>query len=758
MNGNSVRRAVAAAAAHDAVVTVGQAVVNPTTKTTRVEIVFDTNPWSDWVAAGQSPTGVRPTEAVLFDFPSNYPETPPVPSLRPDFNRSLPHFQPFLHCGRPVPCLYDGSLVELLHRDGFGGFCNQMAEWLRRAADKSLLDETHGWEPVRRDDLRVFLEADAESLRRIVDPQGGHQVHQLDYLRTASEPRTVVFGQIRGRVDSFDRTNMVDFLNESGGWGGCEYLGGKSLALVIWAGQTESGQLVECQRYVPESVSTAADLEDRAAHYECSTEFSDGVRRVQRVVGQFHWLRSFPLAIIFLVRRPFPLIGSDSSIEICPYMASFAVLKADKNMTESVTPAGHLQPLSCTLLSRMATGNKEATRRRWVLVGAGSIGSKIALHLARAGRGPAVVIDNQAMGAHNMARHALHPVVGDPSSWLGRKAETLARTLRCLDQPVESVFENATVLASSRERATALWGKDTWAIVNSTASIPVRNALAVRDHASRIIETSLFADGTVGVVTVGGRDGNPNTADMMVEFYRRMADDACLRQMFANHANGVSRQEIGQGCGSVTMVMSDGRLSLHAAGMAEYLLQKHQNGLPSEAGEILIGQLDKAGLGVTWRTHCVAPLSVIPTTVSGEPWTVRVHRHAVDKIEKEADRWRDVETGGVAIGCVSEVTRSISVVDVLPCPEDSERSATAFLLGTAGGQEEIQALRKRSNGFLDAVGTWHSHLSEGDASKLDRDTARRLANEAKRPVLSLIKSPGGLVAWISDVDGVQAEV
>lgn len=636
--------------------------------------------------------------------------------------------------------------------------CNQMAEWLRRAANKSLMDETHGWEPVRRDDLRIFLEADAESLRSIVDPRGGHQVHQLDYLRTVSEPRTVVFGQLRGRVGNFDRQNMVDFLNESGGWGGCEYLGGKSLALVVCAGQTEDGQLVECRHYVPESVSTAKDLEDRATLYGCSKEFNDGIRRVQRVVGQFHWLRSFPLAIIFLVRRPFPLIGLDSNIEICPYMASFAVLETNKHMTETVTPAGHLQPLNFTLLSRMATGKKETTRRRWVLVGAGSVGSKIALHLARAGRGPAIVVDNQTMGAHNMARHALHPVAEDPSSWLGRKAETLARTLRCLDQPVESVFENATELASSGERGTVLWGKDTWVIVNSTASIPVRNALAARNRAPRVIETSLFAGGTVGVVTVSGRDGNPNTADMMVEFYRRMADDACLSQRFVNHADSVSRQEIGQGCGSMTMVMSDGQVSLHAAGMAEYLLRKYQDGFPADAGEILIGQLDKNELGVTWRAHCVAPVSVVPATVSGEPWTVRVHRHAVDKIEKETDRWRDVETGGVAMGCVSEVTRSISVVDVLPCPEDSKRSASAFLLGTAGGQEGIRAFRKRSNGFLDVVGTWHSHLSEGGASKLDKDTASGLANEARKPVLSLIKSPGGLVAWIADVGEALAEV
>lgn len=705
------------------------------------------------MAAGQSPTGVRPTEAVRFDFPLNYPVKPPVPSLRPDFNRDLPHFQPFLYCGRPVPCLYDGRLVELLQRDGFWALCDQTAVWLRRAADDSLMDEAHGWEPVRRDDLQVFLKADAESLRGVVSPQGGHQVHQLDYIRTVSEPRTTVFGMIRDRVAPSDPQSMVSFLDEHDGPDGAKYLVGRSLALLVWAGRTKDGQLVRCGRYSPESVSTAGELWDRAELYGCSKEFDNGVRRIQRVVSQYAWLRSFPLAIVFLVRRPFRLVGSDSDIEICPYMTSFAILGASSGKTAAVTPAGHRQPMSHTLLSRMTTGKRDTTNRRWALVGAGSVGSKIALHLARAGRGPAVVIDNQMMGAHNMARHALHPAVGNPSSWMGRKAETLALVLGGLGRPVKSVFADATALASSEEEGAALRNEDTWAIVNSTASIPVRNALASLDRGPRVIETSLFALGKVGVITVGGPDGSPSTSDLMAEFYRKMVDDASLSRMFENHTDSISRQDIGQGCGSMTMVMSDGRLSLQAAGMAEYLLQKHEDGLPAGAGAILIGLLDDDELGVTWQSHEVPPVIAVPATVSGESWTVRVHRRAIDKIEKEARRWSRVETGGIAMGCVSEVTRSITVVDVLPCPEDSKRSATSFLLGTAGGQREILAFSKRSNDYLYVVGTWHSHLGEAEASKLDKDTARTWALEAKRPALSLIKSPRDLTAWIADVEG-----
>ena len=66
-----------------------------------------------------------------------------------DFNRNLPHMQPWLIEGRPAPCLYEGSLTELLHEEGLVGILNQTAIWLERAAMDNLLDPEQGWEPVR---------------------------------------------------------------------------------------------------------------------------------------------------------------------------------------------------------------------------------------------------------------------------------------------------------------------------------------------------------------------------------------------------------------------------------------------------------------------------------------------------------------------------------------------------------------------------------------------------------------------------------
>ena len=53
-------------------------------------------------------------------------------------------------------------------------------------------------------------------------------------------------------------------------------------------------------------------------------------------------------------------------------------------------------------------------------------------------------------------------------------------------------------------------------------------------------------------------------------------------------------------------------------------------------------------------------------------------------MQEEVARWPDVETGGVLMGRLSEVSRVAHVVDVVEAPVDSYRSINEFVLGTKG--------------------------------------------------------------------------
>jgi hypothetical protein len=70
--------------------------------------------------------------------------------------------------------------------------------------------------------------------------------------------------------------------------------------------------------------------------------------------------------------------------------------------------AAHRQDIAVPLLRR-ASDDSDTALAKWTLIGCGSVGSKIGLHLARAGRGPTNVVDSANIQPHNYARHALYP-------------------------------------------------------------------------------------------------------------------------------------------------------------------------------------------------------------------------------------------------------------------------------------------------------------------------------------------------------------
>ena len=59
------------------------------------------------------------------------------------------------------------------------------------------------------------------------------------------------------------------------------------------------------------------------------------------------------------------------------------------------------------LLARTSGIPAATTSQPLVILGCGSVGSKIAMHLGRAGFGSMAFVDNESMSPHNAARHAL---------------------------------------------------------------------------------------------------------------------------------------------------------------------------------------------------------------------------------------------------------------------------------------------------------------------------------------------------------------
>ena len=749
-------RALTLASAHPSISHVGVSSLDEAHGTTAVDVTFDVGLPNEWRRSGESPTGVRLRERVRFSFPDEFPLRPPTLSLRADFNRDLPHMQPWLIDGCPVPCIYDGDLAELFHKEGLAGILNQTACWLERAALGTLIDPEQGWEPVRRDSFNDSIVADAGYIQRLANRNGGYCFLMFAYLRIrVADGSDYIHSQISNESVRFNRKTVAEFFSEMEMNGDARLHRGKSLALIVWPGKRPSGEPITCDTYLPETVYSIDRLKERAELYGCVNELNTGLKWLGRCLEAYRYPAPIAMAVILLARRPFKVIDSESSLELCPYVTDIRIPRMFAEGGETIVrPAAHHHAVSRTLFARMTGSTFTTGQLQWTLIGAGSLGSKLALHLARAGNGPAVVVDKSVMAPHNAARHALIPATGDMQIlWMDAKARLLSEALRGLNQDSMPIIQDLVSVLASPDMARRAWSKRSWAVVNATASLGVREALAGSERmTARVIETSLFAGGIVGAITVEGPGRNPNTADLMAEFYALLREDPELASIIFTNDDSVARQVTGQGCGSLTMAMSDGRLSLLAAGAAEYLLAKQQDGLPDDGGEILIGRLSEGGLGLTWRSCRIDP-TVVVEAINGEPWRVHVHKRAVVKMQHEVARWPNVETGGVLIGRLSEISRVAHVVDVLEPPEDSSRSGGEFVLGTKGLKLQLEEYMKSLDYSLYCLGTWHSHLCPSGPSATDRAMAQAVSVARLIPSIFLILTPTGFHAFAAGIDG-----
>ncbi len=752
----NIQHACAVVLSHPAVQQVGKPDFAETP--VRVMILVEVPLPNAWRAEGQSPNGVKRYEEVCLDFPAGFPLDPPEPSLRPDFSRNLAHVQPWTtQDGRPVPCIQDGKLSEFVHQEGVRGIINQIVLWLDHAAEGRLIDEKQGWEPTRRDGLHDYLIADEDALRKHVDKRGGFLFLQYEYLRGVGKNGfDSIHGVIVDRQVPFNKSSVKNLFKERPIGKNGELYAGIGLSLLVWPGKLPSGKLIVCGEYAPEDVTNLSSLKAKSAFYGCKKELNDALSHLITCVKGYKTAGPFNLAIVLCARRPFNLIGAASSIELCAYFIDFnagdAFLYDDATL---VHPAGIRDHISSSLLARLS--NVESQKEKldgssWALIGAGSLGSKLSIHMARAGRAPVSVIDDSNMSPHNVARHALIPPSDDMQLRLiDTKAKLLCEAIRGFSQTPIPLADDVAKIIQTRSLTKEAWPKSTWAIVNTTASLRVRAAMVAAGDSlrARVIESILYGGGKLGLIATEGPNRNPDLGDLFASFYAYCRSDDVLGDvLFGAGGQGLERTTIGQGCGSSTIRMSDGRISLFGAATAEYLLSRQRDGLPKKGGEILVGLLQNNGLGVLWRHVNIPPFTTL-NCGNGEKWSVHISSETVVKIAKEVSRWPNVETGGVLIGRQDEVSRAFYVVDVLSAPPDSERSSHEFVLGREGLRREIENYSNGTNWTLYCLGTWHSHLKPSGPSGLDRQTAHAVGIARLAPSVLLIHMPGGFRALLA---------
>lgn len=694
-----------------------------------------------------SATGVREMETCTLIFTSGWPLYAPRPYLRKNFPLDLPHINPHRAGQLVSPCVFEGSLDELLHRFGLDAIVDQVIDWLGKAAAGTLIDPAQGWEPTRRDACSSTIVFSAERVGAVTPADGTILVTSAHYATVERGLYAYVSHALSAKAEMvFDQTLQGE---PRGKWAsGC-------CAAFLARAPIVDGEPQVVSAYRPETVVDLDSLLARAAdlgvdHEGLERALGDYYRRSIINPGQDprSWALGLYAIVILLVQRPAALIGSPGrSIEVLPFVMRYEVDPMSPfERNASVHPAFHAHSLSPELLARTSGHPLPVTKQKLVLLGCGSLGSKLGLHLGRGGFGNQVFVDNEAMSPHNFARHALVDEMSDllpPNKAEQMKAAFAKLSLteaRAFDVDAVSILSDATQFAD-------VVTDDATIILDATASLQVLAAASrsafLAGHTGRFARAAMFGQGRCAVLMLEGPSRDPRIDDLVCLIFEHSRDHPQVRAAIAGDSTEPARVFVGDNCRSLTTPMSDAVVSRSAASMAIQIERWLINGPPPSA-QLCIGVTDAAGMGLSWTIVTVPPASVIPVDEDGG-WEVRVLPAVATAIDADACYWKEIETGGALIGHVSYECRTITIAGFVDAPPDSVRARNRFILGTHGLVQALRRAHAGSLGYLMFVGTWHTHPLGGSHSGIDRDTLRTIAQDARGlPAVSLVWTPSGL--------------
>jgi hypothetical protein len=697
-------------------------------------------------ATGVAPNGIRATEPCWFVFPEAWPLAAPTVWLREDFPLNLPHINPHRVGERVNPCLFEGSSDELLQSLGLEGIVDQLSDWLTKAASGQLIDLEQGWEPTRRDSLTssVIFSAEEAVIRTPID--GTLLITQGVYFSNSNE---LLASAVEGLPETAPR-----FTFEHPETSDSKYYAG-NLPIVFARCVDGVGNPRVVSSYSPEEVHDFSSLLEKARDLGAR---SDALERFLTGYAQEFFLKhelneGISIIVVLLIHRPTDLIGAPGrDIEVLPYVVRFRGKFA--NLTNEVYPAYHSHSVSPDLLSMTSGRLKTSSKMKIVMLGCGSLGSKIALHLGRSGIGNIAFVDNETMSPHNGARHALIPP-RTTFSYSG-KAAMMERALNelghtdCVDHLVD-----AKELLLDRGSADDVFGTDKAVIIDTTASLVVAAAsiispaLSYENSPRRLLQAGMYAQGKVAYLFSEGAGRNVMVCDIQARLFEMCRHFSALRKNLLGEGSDLTSIFVGDNCRSLTMPMADSIVSRAAALISGQIESWLAGGLPG-TGQLCVGVEDDTGVGMTWLKEQLGPtLELIPANEGSQNWKVRVLSSVAKSIDEASRSWGASETGGALLGHISSSTRTIIVAGLVDAPSDSVRTPSTFTLGVKGLTAALQEANEKSLGHLHYVGTWHSHPKGGGHSGIDHATLGVIAQEFQGvPAISLVWRPEGFIVAV----------
>jgi len=670
---------------------------------------------------------------------------PSVRSDRPDFPANqLPHLNPVL-AGQPASfCLHRGNINDWFAEHTVLDLVIRTQGWLRDAASNRLIRQHDGFEPTRPDVERLIGIA-------VYEPHKIEGYIKKRWRSNRGKPgKTYLPCHLLGQdqsVSSLDnmlvsvRLGMPMSRREALAYQEYSFALHRgrsnlpSIALLVWPARNKV-----CHEYfsvLPHDFSSLVGFA-QSLGLPLKAELQRYWTQCQNTPPSMRFSPFLP--VILAVRRPQPLIGSDSSIEFLNFLIC-ATGEWRPNQTgwlsgTPVFPLVHRTPLALEIARELSGCPEIATSNRLLLIGCGALGSKIGLHLARAGLTSLTLVDNDELSPHNLVRHGL-------------LAEQLGQNkAAALKQAIESIFQehqqNIGVRAIPQNAFDVICGDqqtlltDHSRIIDCSASISVLNMLADSSLSIPIIRSELTDVGKLGILMSEGRERNPRLDDLQMYLYDLAVDDdriaTWLQQQKGGSTeigSGLEEITIGLGCSSATMRMADDVISYHAA-LAAMSIKKRWAGDEERAGIQVSYLAENLTTFGSVDFHAVDKVQeLIP--FNAPDWMVRLSHKAYSTIQAQTATALPNETGGLLVGFIHYKRKIIYITRALRPPPDSAGFPYAFKLGVQDVPEQLQEIYQRTGGVISYVGEWHSHPNGADQlSPIDLAAAKQISAHLRR--------------------------
>lgn len=337
----------------------------------------------------------------------------------------------------------------------------------------------------------------------------------------------------------------------------------------------------------------------------------------------------------------------------------------------------------------MASGVSDGgtTPLKVTLVGAGALGSQLALDAARSGIGDWTVVDTDFLMPHNLARHAFG------SAFLGGgKAQALAWEISEMLGSKAAKFSPERIQTAPSEALA-----DANLIIDASASVPTSRWLAgFSGDNCRIASVFLNPAGSDLVIMIEGLERKPRLDHLEMAYYWALANDSRI----ADHlATGGSTFLPSGGCRRPSLQIPQYRVAALAAIGAKRLLLDGQG----PDGLIEMWRMSDDGIQRTVLEH------IHFREVRLGDWTIAIARNLLRSVVAARRSAGALETGGILVGTWDRTLRKAYIVGHYGPPPDSVCEPTCFLRGESGVFMTLDAVEHRTARNLTYCGEWHTH-------------------------------------------------